>query len=60
MEKYITVSVYREYDVDVSHLDPSQVRISDFAKEEAKRMFEQDLIDGILEPIDFNTVIVGG
>ena len=58
MEKYITVSVYREYDIDVSHLDPSQVRISDFAEEEAMRMFEQDHIDGILAPCDFNAVIV--
>ena len=58
MEKYITVSVYREYEVDVSHLDPSQVRISEFAKEEAMRMFEQDYIDGIIAPCDFNTTIL--
>ena len=60
MEKYITVSVYREYEVDVSHLDPNQVRISDFAEEEAFRMFEQEYVDGDIIPCDFNTVIVGG
>ncbi len=60
MSKYITVSVYREYEVDVSHLDPEHVRINEFAKDEALRMFTQDHIDGILEPCDFNTVIVGG
>ena len=58
MEKYITVSVYREYEVDVSHLDPEHIRVEEFAKDEALRMFEQDLIDGILDPIDFNAVIV--
>ena len=59
-KKYITVSVYREYEVDVSHLDPEHVRVEEFAKDEAMRMFEQDHIDGILAPCDFNTVIVGG
>ena len=60
MEKYITVCVYREYEVEVSHLDPEHVRVEEFAKDEAFRMFEQEYIDGDILPCDFNTVTVGG
>ena len=57
-KKYITVSVYREYEVDVSHLDPEFVKIEEFAKGEALRMHQQDMVDCILLGSDYNVVIV--
>ena len=60
MEKFITVSVYREYEVDVSHLDSEFVKIEEFVKDEALRMHQQDMVDGILLGDDYNAVIVGG
>lgn len=50
------VIVYREYEVDTDHLDPSMVKIKEFAEEEAYRMFEDDFINGDILPCDFNVV----
>lgn len=56
--KTIRVCIYREYEVDVSHLDPEFVNINDFAKDEAYRMFEDDFVNAEILPCDFNTAIV--
>lgn len=56
--KIITVCVYREYEIDVSHLDSEFVNLNDFAKDEAYRMFEDDFINSEILPCDFNTAIV--
>ena len=56
--KIIKVCVYREYEVDVSHLDPEFVNINDFAEDEAYRIFEDDFINGELLPCDFNATII--
>jgi hypothetical protein len=48
------VIVSLEYDVDVEDLDPVFVDIEGFAKDEAKRMFEDDLKNNAFETEDFD------
>ena len=52
------VIVYREYEVDTDHLDPSMVKIKDFAEDEAYRMFVDEFINGDLLPCDFNVMAI--
>jgi hypothetical protein len=54
----MTVIVYREYEVDTDHLDPSMVKIRSFAEDEAYRMLEDEFINGDLLPCDFNVMAV--
>jgi hypothetical protein len=48
------VIVSLEYDVDIEGLDPKFVDIEGFAKNEAKRMLEDDIINGLVTPDDFD------
>jgi hypothetical protein len=48
------VIVSLEYDVDVEDLDPKFVDIEGFAKDEAKRMLEDDLKNNAFEAEDFD------
>jgi hypothetical protein len=52
------VIVYREYEVDTDHLDPSMVKIKSFVEDEAYRMLVDDFINGDLLPCDFNVVAI--
>ena len=52
------VIVYREYEVNTDHLDPSMVKIRDFAEQEAYNMLEDAFINGELLPCDFNIMAV--
>lgn len=51
------VIVSLEYEVDIEGLDPKFVDIEGFAKDEAKRMFEDDLKNKAFEAEDFDYVI---
>ena len=51
------VIVSLEYDVDVEDLDPIFIDIEGFAKDEAKRMFEDDLKNNTFEAEDFDYTI---
>jgi hypothetical protein len=51
------VIVSLEYDVDVEDLDPVFVDIKGFAKDEAKRMFEDDLKNNAFEAEDFDYTV---
>ncbi len=52
------VIVYREYEVNTDHLDPSMVKIRSFAEDEAYRMFVDEIINGDLLPCDFNVMAI--
>lgn len=52
------VIVYREYEVDTDHLDPSMVKIREFVKDEALRMLHDDYVNNDFFIEDFNAVIV--
>jgi hypothetical protein len=51
------VIVSLEYDVDIKGLDPKFVDIEGFVKDEAKRMFEDDLKNKAVEAEDFEYMI---
>lgn len=51
------VIVSLEYDIDIEGLDPKFVDIEGFAKDEAKRMFEDDLKNEAFEAEDFDYTI---
>ena len=58
MKNTVRVIVYKEYEVDVSDFLPGCVRIKDFVKEEASRMFADDFINGDICPEDMEIAIV--
>jgi hypothetical protein len=51
------VRVSLEYEIDVDGLDEEFVDIEEFAKEEAKRMFEEDYVCGdICDCMDYEII----
>lgn len=51
------VIVNLEYEVDIEGLDPEFIDIEGFAKDEAKRMLEDDLKNQAFEAEDFDYII---